>query len=86
MAIKTIIMIFTLFAATAFGGRLSASEPYFTPKQLAMKRFKLCQTYYQILGTPEYKLKASTMKQFASMCKDYNKFQASFRGWDDKSL
>ena len=80
MAIKTIIMTLALFAAIAFGGRLSASELDFTPKQLAMKRFKLCQTYYQILGMPKYKLQVSTMKQFASMCKNYNKFQASFRG------
>ena len=80
MEIKTIIMTLALFAATAFGGRLSASKVYYTPKQLAMKRFKLCQTYYQVLGMPEYKLQASTKKQFESMCKDHNKFQASFRG------
>ena len=82
MAIKTIIMTLALFAATAFGGRLSASQIYYTPKQLAMKRFKLCQTYYQILNIPNYKLKAATKKQFESMCNDPTiiKFKASFRG------
>ena len=83
MAIKSIITILALVAATVFGGRLSnAKRLYLTPKQLAIKKFKLCTTYNQIKDEPEYKLKPATRKQFAAMCNDPKiyEFKASFRG------
>ena len=81
MAIKSIIMIIVLFAATVFGGRLSAPQRYYSQKQLALKRFKLCTTYNNIKDMPEYKIQAASMKRFSSMCSDPNvyKFKATFR-------
>ena len=82
MAIKSIITILALVAGTVFGGRLSNTQRLLTPKQLAIKKFKLCNTYNQIKDEPEYKVKPATRKQFEAMCKDPKiyRFQASFHG------